>query len=166
MTVDPPRTTKEVTLSSEDPTVTARQMIDTNRYLTLATADGAGRPWACPVWFAHENYTRFVWVSRPTARHSQNINGRPEVSAVIFDSTVPEGQGQAVYLEATAEQLDGEERDQAIGIFSGKAVAFGIGEWHPDRVTEPAELRVYRATVSASYVLDPSERRVPVRPGT
>jgi Pyridoxamine 5'-phosphate oxidase len=27
----------------------AREIIDANRYMTLATADGDGRPWAAPV---------------------------------------------------------------------------------------------------------------------
>jgi len=52
---------------------TARRIIDANRYLTLATADADGRPWATPVWFAPEGYTDFIWVSRPSTRHSTNI---------------------------------------------------------------------------------------------
>jgi hypothetical protein len=51
-------------------------------------------------------------VSRPGARHSRNLAVRPEVGIVIFDSTVPEGEGQAVYVEALAAELDGSERDQ------------------------------------------------------
>ena len=38
----------------------AREIIDSNQYMTLATADADGRPWASPVWFAHERYTEFV----------------------------------------------------------------------------------------------------------
>ena len=45
----------------------ARRIIDAHVYMTLATADAQGRPWASPVWFAHEDHTRFVWVSRPDA---------------------------------------------------------------------------------------------------
>jgi len=29
-------------------------MIDANLYLVLATADGTGRPWRSPVYFAHD----------------------------------------------------------------------------------------------------------------
>jgi predicted pyridoxine 5'-phosphate oxidase superfamily flavin-nucleotide-binding protein len=35
----------------------ARSIVDSNRYMTLATADESGRPWASPVWFAHAGYT-------------------------------------------------------------------------------------------------------------
>jgi predicted pyridoxine 5'-phosphate oxidase superfamily flavin-nucleotide-binding protein len=30
----------------------AHAILEANQYLTLATADAAGRPWATPVWFA------------------------------------------------------------------------------------------------------------------
>jgi hypothetical protein len=58
------------------PAVTARQIIDANYYLTLATADSAGTPWASPVWYAHEGHGTFFWVSRPQARHSRNLTTR------------------------------------------------------------------------------------------
>jgi nitroimidazol reductase NimA-like FMN-containing flavoprotein (pyridoxamine 5'-phosphate oxidase superfamily) len=38
--------------SGQDLAVLATEIIDANRYLTLATADGDGRPWAAPVWYA------------------------------------------------------------------------------------------------------------------
>ena len=91
--------------SGRDPATVAREIIDANRYMTLATADAGGRPWASPVWYAHQGYTDLYWVSRPEARHSRNLAVRPEVGIVIFDSTVPEGDGQAVYVEALAEEL-------------------------------------------------------------
>ena len=37
-----------------DLAILAREIIDANQYLTLATADGDGRPWAAPVWYAHQ----------------------------------------------------------------------------------------------------------------
>src|ERR671910_447428 len=89
-----------------DPNARAREIVDLNQYLTLATADAEGRPWASPVWFAHDGYTRFVWVSKPDARHSRSLASRPEVGIVVFDSTVPLGTGDAVYAEAAAEKLD------------------------------------------------------------
>ncbi len=148
--------------SEPGPAVIARQIIDSSRYLTLATADGAGRPWACPVWYVHEDYARFLWVSRPGARHSRNIAARATVSAVIFDSTVPEAQAQAVYLEALAEELSGAERDRAIAVFSRRSRALGLSEWRTADVTGPAPHRLYRASASACFVLAPHDQRLPV----
>ena len=67
---------------------TARRLIDEGWYMTLATADADGLPWASPVWYAHEGYRDFVWVSRPDARHSVNLDQRPELAIVIFDSSL------------------------------------------------------------------------------
>jgi nitroimidazol reductase NimA-like FMN-containing flavoprotein (pyridoxamine 5'-phosphate oxidase superfamily) len=151
--------------SEPGPAVIARQIIDSSRYLTLATADGAGRPWACPVWYAHEDYASFLWVSRPGARHSRNIAARATVSAVIFDSTVPEAQAQAVYLEALAEELSGAERDRAIATFSRRSRALGLSEWRTADVTEPAPHRLYRASTSACFILAARDQRLPIKIG-
>jgi general stress protein 26 len=43
--------------------LTARAIIDASLYLVLATADGTGRPWSSPVYFAHDGYAEFLWVS-------------------------------------------------------------------------------------------------------
>ena len=146
-----------------DPAAIAKQLIDANQYLTLATADDTGRPWACPVWYAHQNHTHFVWVSRPGARHSRNITTRATVGGVIFDTTVTPGAGQAVYFEATAEEVDGVELDQAIAVFSRRSVAHGLKEWRTADVTAPKQFRLYRATVSASFILDGHDQRISVR---
>jgi len=145
-----------------DPAVVARQIIDSNKYLTLTTADSAGQPWASPLWYAHEDYTSFLWVSRPDARHSRNIAARATVSAVIFDSTVAAGQAQAVYLEALAEELGGAECDRAIAVFSNRSQSLGFSEWRTADVTAPAPHRLYRASATASFILAPDDQRLPV----
>ena len=48
-------------------TEAARAIVDANSYMTLATADADGAPWASPVWFAHEQYETFLWMSQPGA---------------------------------------------------------------------------------------------------
>ena len=154
-----------VARGGRDPAAVAREIIDANRYMTLATADGGGRPWASPVWYAHQGYTDLYWVSRPDARHSRNLAVRPEVGIVIFDSTVPEGDGQAVYVEALAAELDGPERDQGIVIFSRRSEAGRAGPWEVADVSRPAPFRLYRARASAHFVLADSDERLTVRLG-
>ena len=145
----------------------ARDIVDSNAYMTLATADGAGRPWASPVWYAPEGYEEFFWVSSPGARHSRNIAARPEVAIVIFDSTAPVGEGQAVYVSAVARELGGTDLDRGIQIYSKESVAGGLSEWGLEEVSPPAPYRLYRATASEHWVLDPDgrpDRRIPVNP--
>jgi|tagenome__1003787_1003787.scaffolds.fasta_scaffold19585847_2 nitroimidazol reductase NimA-like FMN-containing flavoprotein (pyridoxamine 5'-phosphate oxidase superfamily) len=141
---------------------TARAIVDANRYLTLATADADGTPWASPVWYAHVDHREFLWVSRPDARHSRNIAARARVGIVIFDSTVPEGSAQAVYVEAQAEEVGAGERARAIEVFSARSVATGSPAWTLEDVTGSAPHRLYRATSSAQYVLGAGDRRVPI----
>jgi Pyridoxamine 5'-phosphate oxidase len=147
---------------TDDLHATARRLIDAAMYMTLATADDEGRPWASPVWFAPVDYSEFLWVSKPDARHSLNIAARPEVAIVIFDSTVRIGAAEAVYLEAVAEELFGSELEIAIEVFSAGSTAAGAREWTTADVIAPASLRLYRATASACFVLGPNDRRVPV----
>ena len=128
--------------------------------MMLATADADGVPWASPVWYAPHGYTELFWISDPNARHSRNLAERPELSIVIFDSTVTPGDGQAVYMEARAGQTDAE----GIDVFSARSVAQGLGEWGPRRCSSrPPPL--YRAVVSQHWMLgEERDERVPVSP--
>ena len=137
----------------------ARSIIDTNRYMTLATADGDGTPWASPVWYAPADYRDFYWVSRPEATHSRNLAVRPHLAIVIFDSHEAGG-WKALYLSATAEQVA--DVDDGIEIFSRHGEAQGLRRWTRDDVLAPARHRLYRATASEVFVLDPHDERIPV----
>jgi uncharacterized protein YhbP (UPF0306 family) len=149
-----------------DLTAMAREVIDANRYMTLATADGDGRPWASPVWYAHDGYREFLWVSRPETRHSRNLASRSTLAIVIFDSTVPVGGARAVYLEAVAEELDGAERERGIAVFSRRSEAHGAGTWGVADVTAPAPFRLYRARAAEQFVLQGGrDVRIPVQLG-
>jgi Pyridoxamine 5'-phosphate oxidase len=140
----------------------ARAIVDGNSYMTLGTADADGLPWASPVWYAPASYREFFWVSRPGARHSQNIGVRPEVGIVIFDSTVPIGNGKAVYMAARAGQVtDVDDVERGMAVFSARSVAQGGREWTPGDVAPSARLRLYRALASEQFVLSPQDERLP-----
>ena len=150
----------------ENPVELGRAIVDGHWYLTLATADAGGRPWASPVWFAHDGYREFFWISKPGARHSTNLAVRPQVGIVIFDSTVGSGGAQAVYFEAEAgELLRGADRDRALAVYSRRSVQFGEQELTVADVTAPAAHRLFRAVASEQFVLDATDRRVPVALG-
>lgn len=137
----------------------ALSIIDDNQFMTLATADAEGSPWASPVWYAHAHHQHFYWVSSPGAQHSRNLAARPQVAIVIFDSHLTGG-WNAVYLSATAEQL--EDVDEGIAIYSARSEEKGFGPWGRDRVQPPAKHRLYRATATEHFVLDPHDERLPV----
>jgi uncharacterized protein YhbP (UPF0306 family) len=136
-----------------DLAVHARRVIDANRYMALGTVDEAGHPWVSPVWFASEDHRSFHWVSSPDAKHSRNLAAHPEVAIAIFDSSVPVGGAQAVYMKGVAKELTGAELEQGLEVFDRVSRqdigrAFGL-----DDVQGSALFRLYRATVSEHWVL-------------
>jgi hypothetical protein len=145
-----------------DPVETAKAIIDANLYMVLGTADEAGRPWVSPVYYAPVAYREFLWVSRPETLHSRNLLAQPEISIVIFDSSVPIGAGQGVYMPAAAEEVIGDARVAAIDVFSSRSLGHGGREWTLDDVEPPAEFRLYRASASAHYILGSIDRLVAV----
>lgn len=131
----------------------ARAVLDAGSFMTLATADADGVPWATPVWFATEDYRSLYWVSAPDSRHSRNLAARPEMSAVVFDSTQVPLQVQAVYMSGTAAMAS--DVEDGIAVFSRVSERKGVGTWDVSRVSGDARLRLYRASVTEHYILDP-----------
>lgn len=145
----------------------AREIIDSNLYMVLGTADETGQPWVSPVYFAPQGYQEFYWVSSPEVRHSRNIAARPQVSIVVFNSQAPIGTGQAVYMSATAQELAEEELDQGIAVFSASSIRHGGREWKREKVQSPTLYRLYRAIATEHWVVAPEshpDHRMPVSP--
>lgn len=145
-------------MDQQDLGALARTIIDSNMYMVLGTADESGYPWVSPVYYASEGYTKFYWVSSPQVKHSRNIAVRPQISIVIFDSRVPIGTGQGVYMSAMAEELTGDDLDQGIEIFSRSSLVHGGREWKREDVGASTLYRLYRATASEHWVRDPVGR--------
>jgi nitroimidazol reductase NimA-like FMN-containing flavoprotein (pyridoxamine 5'-phosphate oxidase superfamily) len=136
-----------------------RDILAANRFMTLATADEDGTPWASPVWFATEDGRELVWVSKPEARHSRNVEARPEVGIVIFDSQQAPGTGAALYVEARAERVPEDEIDRALAVFNRVSEAQALPAWPREKVVEPARHRLYRAAAVEHSVLDAGDQR-------
>lgn len=144
--------------SEQDLSNIARNIIDSVLYMVLGTADEAGRPWVSPVYFASEKYREFYWMSSPDVTHSRNLLVRPQISIVIFDSRVPVGRGQAVYLSAVAEELADADLDRGLQIYNGRfqnPTEHGVRVIAPEDVRAPAPYRLYRAIAQEHWVLDP-----------
>jgi hypothetical protein len=155
-------------MNPQDLGVMAKNIIDTNMYMVLGTADESGQPWVTPVYFACREYTEFYWMSSPEVRHSRNIMLRPQVSIVIFDSQVSVGAGQAVYMSAVAEELTGIDFDRGLDIYNGRfsnPADHGVRLIKSEDVQAPALYRLYRAIASEHWVLDTVNRpdhRIPL----
>jgi general stress protein 26 len=141
----------------------ARSIVDEIAFMTLATVDENGLPWASPVWFAYADYSEFLWISRPETRHSQNIATNPQVAIVIFDSRTPIDTGRGVYMDAHAEQVTDEaEIERMMETFSERSLSQGGSGWTAAEVSGASDLRPYRATPTTTY-LGINDRRSEVR---
>jgi pyridoxine/pyridoxamine 5'-phosphate oxidase len=148
--------------ASRDPRAVALDLLAHASFLTLATADSSGTPWASPVWFAARDLSEFVWASKPGARHSRNIAERPRVSIVIFDSSAEPGEGTGLYIAADAALVDDAGFDESLALYNERSKAAGLHEWLPEKLHEPARHRLYRARTLESFVLDDHDERVRV----
>jgi hypothetical protein len=138
----------------------AQSLLDTNAYLTLGTVGQAGTPWTTPVYFAAEGLRDFYWVSGADARHSRNLSERPQVSLVVFDSTVAPYHGRALYAAAVAREVPGDDLDHALQVYPGPAHRGGSAVTAGD-VNGPSTWRLYHARASHLWVLCPRDPRQP-----
>jgi hypothetical protein len=151
-------------MTTPDHARAARQIVDSNQYFVLGTADADGRPWATPVYFAHVGYREFVWVSTPGTRHSMNSATRPSIGVVVFDSHARIGTGVGVYMEADAARVT-DDVDRYMEVFSIRSLTHGGRVWTVDDVTRPSGLWLYRAVAAKHWLLvrdGEDERRVPI----
>jgi uncharacterized protein YhbP (UPF0306 family) len=130
---------------------TVPRLLARHRYLVLATADGGGRPWATPVFYAADGEHRILWVSAPESRHSRNIAARPDVAITVFDTHAPIGGAEGLYLEATAEPVAGDARVAALALLNTRLPAgHQLG---PEDLEPAGPLRVYQAAITRHFVL-------------
>lgn len=147
----------------------AREVIDANRYLVLGTVGADGAPRVSPVYYGVDEYRDFYWVSSPDALHSINVEQRPAVNAVIYDSSVQVGHGRAVYLTGRARRVpEGELAERCEVAFRPH---LGGRAFTPAELCGGADLRLYLLPVDVWEVhlagRDPRnssgiDRRVPV----
>jgi nitroimidazol reductase NimA-like FMN-containing flavoprotein (pyridoxamine 5'-phosphate oxidase superfamily) len=84
----------------------AKEIIEKILYITIATASRDGTPWNSPVYSAFDEDYNFYWVSDQNGQHSKNIAENDKIFMEIYDSTVPEGTGEGVYIQAKAYKLE------------------------------------------------------------
>ena len=138
-------------MSQADLETMAKRILDSNRYMTIGTVGGDGHPWVTPVYFTPDRYRQMFWISDPEARHSLNIAARSEVSIVVFDSSVPVGGAEAVYMRAEAEQVSEPTSDDCAAAFRQRFETIMV--LTPEELQPPARLRLYSARVTQHWVL-------------
>ncbi len=138
-------------MSMDDASGQARRLIEATPHLTLATADASGKPWSCPVYFAHDQAFTLYWVSFRQAVHSANIRVRPQVGISILGEP-PDHEGDGVYFDAVAAELhDLAEVEHAIEVRRTRPQDRKFAVTRPGDVLGDAAWRIYRAVPVAVY---------------
>ncbi|MEZ5098645.1 MAG: pyridoxamine 5'-phosphate oxidase family protein [Thermoleophilia bacterium] len=97
-----------------------RSFLGHHTTLVLATADGGGNPWACPVFFAVDPELDVTFVSPPESRHATNLAVRPWASAAIAGQHTHWRSAIGVQLEGPAVLLQGPDRRDGLSGFMAR----------------------------------------------
>lgn len=92
----------------------AKQIIEKIIYITLATCSKNGQSWNSPLYTVHDKNYNFYWASPKNTVHSRNIRENANVFIVIYDSTAPEGTGEAVYIKAKVFEMNDKKEVKSI----------------------------------------------------
>ncbi|MDE1823486.1 MAG: pyridoxamine 5'-phosphate oxidase family protein [Candidatus Micrarchaeota archaeon] len=148
----------------------AKDIIGKNMYLVLATSGKDGKPWACPVFFAHDQDYNFYFMSATDSLHVKNINENDNVGIVIFDSNVPVGNSDEVQAAGHASVVEKDDIKRVIGIYSKKLYPKSpmppTERYRPEDYTGASEFRFYKIKTEKVFTAGPDRRvEVDLKPG-
>ncbi len=123
----------------------AKEIIEKILYITIATVDEKGQPWNSPVYSAFDEAYNFYWFSDKNSQHSRNIRNNKKIFLVIYDSSVAEGTGEGVYIQAEAHELNDKKHVlDGLKIMDERAGKTKVRKY--EKFSGGAPLRVYAAT--------------------
>lgn len=156
-------------MGASDLAIRVRQIVQSNRYLTMGTTDGS-EPWVAPLAYALTKDYNFLYYSAVDSRHSLHIAVNPVVACAIFDSTAPSDDADGVQFKGRVFEVLDEELDAAMDWYFKQS--FPDEEirkrWLRPRedFIAPAIQRFYRIQPTELYALDMAQtkvdRRVPL----
>lgn len=124
----------------------AKEVIEHNRYMTVATSNGEGKPWISTVFFVYDALFNLYWVSDKKALHSRNIKANNHIAIVIFGPTPEDPAIDGVYFDAEAKELEDEtEILSAMEVFKTRSQIDKFTITTLSDVTESAAWRIYKA---------------------
>lgn len=125
----------------------ARKILEENIYCVIASSSKNGEPWISPVFYGYDEDYNIYWISDKDSKHSDLIRSNPQVSIAIFNSQLPEGKADCVYLQANVEEINNsEEAEKAYRIRDKRAKVEEFKVKSVKEVTGDGQWRVYKAT--------------------
>jgi hypothetical protein len=137
----------------------AIELLDTIEYLNIATSSESNEPWNTPVYAASDSSLNFYWSSWKDAQHSINIRTQPSIFITLYDSTRKRGDNnrRCLYIQAVATEL-AELDEITLGaqlLYPMESTTINFQDF-----TGEGLRRIYRASPSAVWLNDISERQV------
>lgn len=130
----------------------AQNIISSNVYLTLATADR--EPWAAPLFYCTDDEYNFYFISQLDSLHTQHILKNPRVAFAIFDSHQKEGEGNGVQGSGQVKLLENEaEIIEALKYFQTDFIELNVED-----LKSTAAYRLFKLTPEHFYIRDPDEQ--------
>ena len=131
----------------------AQEILKTIRYSTIATVSQDGMPWNSPVASEYDSELNIYWFSDKDNQHSHNVRENEDIFIVIYDSTVPEGSGEGLYIQAKAYELDNPNE-----ILFARRIKKGPDYNHPEgEFLGDAIRRAYKAVPQRIWMNDAEE---------
>ncbi len=131
-------------LQPPKPNLTARTILDTIAYASLATTDEFGQPWNTPVYCVYDEDYNIYWGSSVESQHSQNIRTNSSVFVVVYDSTVPWSTGVGVFIQAEAIEVT--EKQEIAKACQLRKARVPEANQPPEVFMGNSPRRIYRAT--------------------
>lgn len=133
-----------------------QQLLGRIPYVTIATVCPNGQPWNSPVVGRFDRDMNLYWISWKENQHSLNIAYDQRIFVVVYDSQVPEGQGEGLYLQMKAHELSNGELGKAREAYG---TSFFSHTFKHDQFLGSCPQRIYRAVPeNIWYNIDGSAR--------
>lgn len=127
----------------------AKIILENIIYATVATSTKDGQPWNSPVRCVYDSDLNIYWFSDKEGQHSKNVRENDNVFIVIYDSTVPEGDGEGVYIQAKAHEITNPDE-----VVHACCVNKDADDNSPDDFLGVAIRRAYKAVPQKVWVND------------
>lgn len=128
----------------------AKGIIDTIRYITIASVSPDDLPHNTPVFAAHDAKYNFYFGTHKDSQKARNILANPNIFVVIYDSTVFAGEGLGLYLQATATPVT-DPTEIAAGhklLWDRRDVPY----WKLEEFAEPTPLVMFKVTPTKAWL--------------
>lgn len=135
-------------------------IINSNKYLSLATTDGQS-PWVAPLYYCLDQEFNLYFISQLDSVHSQHLVKNPKVAFAIFDSHQEEGTGNGIQGSGVVKLLTGDDLKEGLKHYHTNFVDLNY-----ENLSKDGGYKLFKLEVQKWYILDTevdTDKRVEVK---